>query len=102
MNLSKNKELYAFKHNGFWQPMDTLREKKLLNVRNILSVTRRQDSPTCYDLNASIYGWWRKGLVNSKNVITERTRLFEMPPERSVDIDSELDFKWVEFLMKNN
>ncbi len=30
-NLSKNKELYAFKHNGFWQPMDTLREKKLLN-----------------------------------------------------------------------
>lgn len=30
-NLSKNNELYAFKHNGFWQPMDTLREKNLLN-----------------------------------------------------------------------
>jgi glucose-1-phosphate cytidylyltransferase len=30
-NLSKNKQLYAFKHNGFWQPMDTLREKNLLN-----------------------------------------------------------------------
>jgi glucose-1-phosphate cytidylyltransferase len=30
-HLVKNKQLYAFKHNGFWQPMDTLREKKLLN-----------------------------------------------------------------------
>jgi len=30
-NLSKNNQLYAFKHHGFWQPMDTLREKNLLN-----------------------------------------------------------------------
>ena len=27
MNLAKNNQLYAFKHKGFWQPMDTLREK---------------------------------------------------------------------------
>lgn len=26
-NLSTDKELSAYKHNGFWQPMDTLREK---------------------------------------------------------------------------
>lgn len=31
ISLAKNKQLFAFKHNGFWQPMDTLREKKLLN-----------------------------------------------------------------------
>ena len=29
--LSTKKEVVAFKHNGFWQPMDTLREKVLLN-----------------------------------------------------------------------
>ena len=29
--LAKIKELYAFKHNGFWQCMDTMREKKELN-----------------------------------------------------------------------
>ena len=29
--LSKNKQLLAFKHNGFWACMDTLREKKELN-----------------------------------------------------------------------
>ena len=30
--LSKNKQLLAFKHNGFWACMDTLREKKELNA----------------------------------------------------------------------
>ncbi len=29
--LAKNKQLYAFKHDGFWQPMDTLRDKIMLN-----------------------------------------------------------------------
>jgi len=30
-NLSKKKQLSAFKHSGFWQPMDTLREKEYLD-----------------------------------------------------------------------
>lgn len=29
--LARDSELVAFKHEGFWQPMDTLREKNLLN-----------------------------------------------------------------------
>jgi glucose-1-phosphate cytidylyltransferase len=29
--LAKNSQLVAYKHSGFWQPMDTLREKNLLN-----------------------------------------------------------------------
>ena len=31
VKLSKNKELMALKHKGFWQCMDTLRDKNLLN-----------------------------------------------------------------------
>ena len=31
IDLAKNNQLYAFKHDGFWQPMDTLREKNILN-----------------------------------------------------------------------
>jgi glucose-1-phosphate cytidylyltransferase len=38
VNLSKDKQLMAYKHDGFWQPMDTLREKleleKLINSNN--------------------------------------------------------------------
>lgn len=29
--LAQNEQLFAFKHKGFWQPMDTLREKVYLN-----------------------------------------------------------------------
>ncbi len=29
-NLAKNGELYSYKHHGFWQPMDTLRDKNKL------------------------------------------------------------------------
>jgi glucose-1-phosphate cytidylyltransferase len=29
-SLTKDGELMAFEHKGFWQPMDTLREKNLL------------------------------------------------------------------------
>ena len=29
-NLAKNSQLEAYKHQGFWQPMDTLRELRLL------------------------------------------------------------------------
>ena len=31
--ISKKGELYAFKHNGFWQCMDTLRDKEILEKK---------------------------------------------------------------------
>jgi len=30
-NLAKDGEIYTYKHDGFWMPMDTLRDKNLLN-----------------------------------------------------------------------
>lgn len=62
-------------------------------------VVRRQDSPKCYDMNASVYVWKRESLLASPAVFNPDTLLYEMPEERSIDIDSELDFKMVEFLM---
>lgn len=57
----------------------------------------RQSAPKVYAMNASIYVWHRSTLT--KGLWGGRTRLYEMPHERSVDIDSELDFKLVELLM---
>ncbi len=31
-NLAQNDELYAYKHRGFWRPMDTLRDKQILEA----------------------------------------------------------------------
>lgn len=62
---------------------------------------RRQDCPKCYDMNASIYAWKRDALLNNSSLFLETTRLYVMPEERSIDIDTPFDFKMVEFLMKD-
>lgn len=65
-------------------------------------VLRRQDAPPCFDMNASIYVWNRWALLDHPAVFYDDTRLFEMPEERSHDIDSELDFRLVAFIMEQN
>jgi CMP-N,N'-diacetyllegionaminic acid synthase len=64
------------------------------------TVVRRQDAPPCYDMNASIYAWWTASFRVAPAVFTARTLLHVMPEDRSLDIDSELDFRLVEFLMQ--
>lgn len=63
-------------------------------------ILRRQDAPVCYDMNASIYVWRRDVLMTDPRIFYPDTRLFVMPEDRSVDIDSEVDFLLVELLMQ--
>ena len=63
-------------------------------------IVRRQDTPKVYDLNASIYIWRRKNILYSNKLINNKTIFFEMPYDRSIDIDDKLDFKIVEKFLK--
>jgi len=63
-------------------------------------ITRRQDAPRCFDMNASIYVWRVASFLERPAVFYLDTRLFEMPEERSIDIDSDLDFALVELLLR--
>jgi CMP-N-acetylneuraminic acid synthetase len=60
----------------------------------------RQSAPKVYAMNASIYVWRRRSL--SKGLWEGVARLHVMPRERSIDIDSLIDFQLVELLMKTN
>nr|WP_320148034.1 acylneuraminate cytidylyltransferase family protein [uncultured Anaeromusa sp.] len=71
-----------------------------LSKRTEHQILRRQDAPICYDMNASIYAWKRETLLEHDELFQQGTRIFVMPEERSVDIDSELDFLFVSFLME--
>lgn len=62
--------------------------------------TSRQNSPAVFAMNASIYVWRTEALMNSNKVISGKVKFFEMPEERSIDIDSEIDFKLVELLLE--
>ena len=66
------------------------------------AVVRRQDAPKSYDMNASIYIWKRDVILKERSIFLENTGLYVMPEERSIDIDTELDYKFVEFIMKEN
>lgn len=76
-------------------------EKIVLSKKLKVPIFRRQDSPRCYDMNASIYVWKKAALFEFDTVFNSDTELYEMPENRSVDIDNELDFMIVEYLLKN-
>ena len=73
------------------------RIKKIKELKS--SPIRRQDAPKVYDMNASIYIWKRSHLLNGGDLFSQKTSLYIMPEIRSIDIDSELDWAFVEYIL---
>ena len=84
-------------------PYFNMVEKVNGHVRKVkeldVSPIRRQDAPQVYDMNASIYIWKRDVLLNYDTLFTDLTSLYIMPEERSIDIDTEIDWQFVEFII---
>ena len=60
----------------------------------------RQLSPQVYDMNASIYIWSRDFLLKENTLFSGRLGFYEMPEDRSIDIDSPLDWEIVKMLVE--
>ena len=95
------------KHNPYFNIIEII-NKKIKKVKDTKKrFFRRQEAPQTFDMNASIYIWNRKTLLKSFVEALERnakwkTVFYEMPKERSIDIDTKFDFELVEFLLKKN
>lgn len=61
---------------------------------------RNQDLPPVYFRNGAFYSVKRDVLMNEHSLYGRIARPYIMPPERSVDIDTELDFMLTELLMR--
>lgn len=61
---------------------------------------RRQDLPKVYTPNGAIYVSTPEILRKYKSFYCSKTIPYIMPPERSVDIDNEIDFMLAELLMR--
>jgi CMP-N,N'-diacetyllegionaminic acid synthase len=61
----------------------------------------RQTAPEVFDMNSSIYVWWKDIFMKKRSVFLENSRVYIMPRTRSVDIDDSLDFKIAEMLLSN-
>lgn len=61
---------------------------------------RRQDLPTLYSPNGAIFISTPEYLRKHETFYSEKSLPYIMPPERSIDIDTELDFKLAELILK--
>jgi CMP-N,N'-diacetyllegionaminic acid synthase len=83
--------------------MRTIQDEKLREVISFSgSNLRRQDLPTFYIFNGALYINSYEMLVNEKRFVDENTIPYVMDKETSVDIDTMLDAKLVEVIIKEN
>ena len=68
-------------------------------IKNSSDATRRQDLTPAYALNGALYLAKTDWLIEKQTFIGPETLGYIMPPERSVDLDTPQDWRWVEFLM---
>lgn len=85
--------------NPYWmKKVDDGKLKDFMESTNFYA--RRQDLPTIYRLNGAIYAGKTEIILKNKNWYTENTLPYIMNELSSIDIDNIIDFKFVEFLLK--
>ena len=76
------------------------KENIRLCINSPRTYTSRQKSPQVFALNSSIYIYDIEKLLLRTKVISNKTLLYEMPQDRSLDIDSKFDLKVVRKLIE--
>jgi len=64
--------------------------------------TRRQDCPTVYEYNGSVYVIKVESLLKYNSLAFPQTTKYVMDNYHSVDIDNQFDFDFAEFLLTKN
>ncbi len=63
-------------------------------------LVRRQDAPLVYSITPAAFVIKRSALDHYEHWSRAKCKIHPMPRERAIDIDTEMDFKIVEFLME--
>jgi N-acylneuraminate cytidylyltransferase len=64
-------------------------------------VHNRQNAKKVWDITTVIYISNREYIMSSHDILSGKVFAFDIPCKRSLDIDTELDFKYAEYLIKN-
>ena len=65
-------------------------------------ISRRQDCPKTYDITTIAYALRPSFVLNKNSIFEGRVRQVIVPKERSIDIDTLLDFEIAEYMIKKN
>lgn len=86
----------------YWMYLIDDKERLFPLIATLENFDRRQDLPKVYALNGALYMANCAWLLNTGKFISAETIAYKMPTERSVDIDSEVDFKFAELFIGSN
>jgi N-acylneuraminate cytidylyltransferase len=65
-------------------------------------IFRRQDAPAVYDITTVAYAFRPAYVLRTTSEFDGKVRAVVVPAERALDIDTELDFKFAEFLLSRS
>ena len=65
-------------------------------------ISRRQDAPSVFQIVPIAYALHPEFVLQADSMFEGRVKAVVVPGERAVDIDTELDFKFAEFLIKQS
>ena len=63
-------------------------------------IIRRQDSPKVFNMTTVAYVTYPEFILNNNNLFDGNVKVYKVPNERAIDIDTELDFSIAEFLIR--
>jgi len=66
------------------------------------SIHRRQDAPVVYDVTTVAYATRPEFVLRANSIFDGKVRAVVVPAERALDIDTELDFQFAEFLLSKS
>ena len=91
----------AANRNPYFNMVEELENGYVKLVKSTSGIIRRQDAPNVYDMNASFY-IYKKSFFEDKytSAITKKSLIYEMD-HICFDIDHEIDFQIMEFLLTN-
>jgi CMP-N-acetylneuraminic acid synthetase len=70
-----------------------------LVINPVKNVTRRQDSPKVFDITTVAYVVKSEFVKECNGLFEGKVKSVVVPPERAIDIDNILDFKFAEYLL---
>ncbi len=88
-------------HHPYWS--NVLPEDKCMKdfIRNDVDKKNREELPEYYRLNGAIFIAKADFMIQNESYYGDNTYAYVMPEDRSIDIDSHLDFRLAGLLMEN-
>jgi len=87
-------------HNPYFVMMELNGDRLVPLIKSNKVITRRQDAPEVYRINAAVYAIKRDVLMNANKIITDNTMAVIMSQELSTHIDHVIDFEFADYLME--